>query len=65
MLAETSVISKKMKQAKRLEKQEVVVLERLKQTYAKQQEAISQIEEIFNDKEAYQNAIKKDLVNIF
>jgi hypothetical protein len=36
ILAEASVISKKMKEQKRLEKQEMQVLERLKQTYAKQ-----------------------------
>lgn len=62
MLQETSVISKKMKQAKRLEKQEVVVLERLKQTYAKQQQAIFQIEEMFSDKESL---MKQDLNKLF
>ena len=36
MAKETKVISKKIKEAKKLEKMEIQVLERLKQTYAKQ-----------------------------
>jgi len=47
MSQEAKQISKKMKQTKKLEKMEIEVLERLKQTYAKQQEAIEEIQGIF------------------
>ena len=47
---ESKIISKKIKEAKKLEKMEVQVLERLKQTYAKQQEAIQEIQSIFQKK---------------
>ena len=35
LLSETKQITKKMRQAKKLEKMEIEVLERLKQTYAR------------------------------
>ena len=44
---ESRVINKKIKQEVKLQKIEMQLLERLKETYAKQQETIEEIQDVF------------------
>ena len=44
---ESRVINKKIKQEVKLQKIEIQLLERLKETYAKQQETIEEIQDVF------------------
>ena len=63
MAHEAKIIKKKLKEAKRLEKIEVQVLEKLRGTYAKQQDAVEKIKEIFSEREKFnQEDIKADIL---
>tara|TARA_B110001450_G_C17348614_1_gene370550 strand:- start:102 stop:296 length:195 start_codon:yes stop_codon:yes gene_type:complete len=53
MAHEAKIIKKKLKEAKRLEKIEVQVLGKLRGTYAKQQDAVERIKEIFSERERF------------